>query len=213
MNFDPNAHLAATTRKVAFHDRDNKPASDVILSRTFDTGVDDIWDALTNSERLPRWFTNVTGDLQLNGRYHVEGNASGTITACEPQSHFALTWEFAGDTSWVEVNLDAVSSAQSRLTLTHTSHFSPHWDTYGPGATGVGWEMAFLGLALHIENPSAPKPDEMEFATSPDGKAFITGSSEAWGQAAIDAGTDPGVALAAARQTTAFYTGETIEPA
>ncbi len=100
MHFDHKSHLASATRKVAFQDRDNKPASDVTLSRTFETTVDDIWDALANPERLSRWFTNVTGDLQLNGRYHVEANASGTITECEPQSHFALTWEFAGDISW-----------------------------------------------------------------------------------------------------------------
>ena len=38
-----------------------------------------------------------------------------------------------------------------------------------PHAVGVGWEMAFLGLALHIADPSAPKPNEKEFAVSPEG--------------------------------------------
>ncbi len=73
---------------------------------------------------------------------------------------------------------------------------------------GVGWEMAALGLALHIAAPSALKPDELEFATSAEGRSFITGSSEGWAQAAIAAGTEPEVANAAAGRTTAFYTGE-----
>ena len=55
-------------------------------------------------------------------------------------------------------------------------------------------------------------PDEAALATSPDGKAFIAGSSERWAQAAVAAGTDPDAARAAARRTTAFYTGESAEP-
>ena len=56
-------------------------------------------------------------------------------------------------------------------------------------------------------------PDEAALATSPDGKAFIAGSSEGWAQAAVAAGMDPDAARAAARRTTAFYTGESAEPA
>ena len=99
------------------------------------------------------------------------------------------------------------------MSLTHTAILSEHWDTYGPGAVGVGWEMGLLGMELHLTQPSAPKPDPEEFAMSPDGKALLTGSSEAWAQAAIAAGADPDSARAAARRTTAFYTGEPDEPA
>ena len=210
MDFNPPTHLDATTRTVSPHEREGKPAAHVTLSRTFDTPIDDLWDAVTNPDRLPRWFTNVTGDLKLNGRYHVEGNASGTITKCEPQSHVGLTWEFAGDTSWVTLDLASESPIKTRLTLTHTSHLSPHWDIYGPGATGVGWELAFLGLALHIEFPDAAKPDEMEFVTSPKGIEFITGSSNGWAQADINAGTDPQKAQSVANNNTAFYTGQSV---
>lgn len=205
------SHLRALKRKVEYLERDGKPASDVSLSREFATPLEDLWDAVTNSERIPRWFASVSGELALGGRYQIEGNASGTITACEPLAHFALTWEFAGDVSWVEVRLSAAGSGNVQLSLTHTALLSPFWDQYGPGAVGVGWEMAFAGLALHLEQPDAPKPDEVEFATSADGKAFITGSSEGWAQASIAAGTDTESAHAAARSTTAFYTGEQAE--
>ena len=210
MIFEPQDHLQATDRRVTLLERDGQSASTVTLSRTFAATVDDLWDVVTNPDRIPLWFTNVTGDLQLNGQYQVQDNAGGTITACQPGSNFALTWEFGGDVSWVEVDFPSEAPDVARLTLTHTAHISPHWDTYGPGAVGVGWEMAFLGLALHIENPAEPKPDEMEFATSPEGIAFITGSSNGWAQAAIEAGTDPQTAQTAANQTTAFYTGVPI---
>ena len=65
-----------------------------------------------------------------------------------------------------------------------------------------------MGLAIHVAQPNEPKPDEAAFATSPDGKAFITGSSEKWVHASVAAGTGPEAAHATARRTTAFYTGE-----
>ena len=207
MEFDVQGHLAEVERSVAFLERDGQQASAVTLSRTYATTVDDLWDAVTNAERFPKWIAPVSGELELGGRYQMEGNAGGQITACERLSHYALTWEFAGDVSWVEVSITD-EGAGARVSLTHTAILSPHWDTYGPGAVGVGWEMATLGLAFHIADPDALNPDIEVFATSRDGRAFIAGSSERWAQAAVEAGTDAEVAGAAGRRTTAFYTGE-----
>ena len=208
MQFDVQSNLAATDRSVSSAERDGQPARAVILSRAYDTTVDDLWDAVTSADRIPRWFAPVSGDLELGGRYQIEGNAGGTVTDCEPPSHYALTWEFGGDTSWVEVSVSDEDPGRARLTLTHTALLSEHWDTFGPGAVGVGWEMAFLGIALHLAHPDAPRPNEEEFAGSPDGRAFILGSSEGWGRAATTAGEDPDTAAAAAKRTAAFYTGE-----
>ena len=129
------------------------------------------------------------------------------ITTCEPPKHLELTWEFDGDISWVEVRLSSEDAGRSRFKLTHTAHLSEHWEQYGPGAVGVGWELGLLGLSLHIESPNAPKLDETELCMSPQGKALFTDSCEAWGLAAIEAGEVSEKALAAARRTAAFYTG------
>ena len=208
MTFDVDSHLGATERTVSSLERDGQPARAVTLSRSYATTLEDLWDAVTNGERIPRWFLPVSGELEVGGRYQLEGNAGGVITACERPSHLALTWEFGGDVSWVEVRFSDDGAGHSRLSLTHTALLSEHWGEYGPGAVGVGWEAGLLGLALHVAQPAEPKMDEIAFATSPDGKAFITGSSEAWGQAAVAAGADPDGARAAAKRTTAFYTGE-----
>ena len=208
MQFDVDNNLAATDRSVSSLGRDGQPARTVTLSRAYATTVEDLWDAVTNAERIPRFFAPVSGDLELGGRYQIEGNAGGTIMECEPLSRYALTWEFGGDLSWVEARVSDDDAGGARLTITHTAHLSEHWDTFGPGAVGVGWEMGLLGLALHLARPDDPRPDVEAFAASPDGRAFIIGSSDGWGKAAVEAGEDPDVATASAKLTAAFYTGE-----
>ena len=150
MGFDFESHLGAVERSVSSLERDGLPAGAVTLARSYATTVEDLWDAVTNGERIPRWFLPVSGDLELGGRYQLEGNAGGVITACERPSHFALTWEFGEDTSWVEVRFSDDGVRRARLTLTHTAHLSEHWGEYGPGAVGVGWELALMGLAIHL---------------------------------------------------------------
>ena len=210
MNFDFEGHLGAMERSVSSQERDGRPARAVTLSRSYPTTVEDLWDAVTNGERIPRWFLPVSGELEPGGRYQLEGNAGGVITACEPLSRFAVTWEFGGDVSWVEVQCSDDGAGDVRLILTHTQHVSEHWDEYGPGAVGVGWELGLLGLAIHLAQPSAPMPDPDAFAVSPDGRAFISGSSEGWEIAAVAFGTDPAAARSRAGHTTAFYTGDAV---
>ena len=213
MEFDVEGQLGAAERSVSSLERDRKPARAVTLARGYATPVEDLWDAVTNRERIPRWFLPISGALERGGRYQLEGNAGGVITACHRPSHLGLTWEFGGDVSWVELRLSDEGAGRARLALTHTAHLSEHWGEYGPGAVGVGWEMGLLGLALHLAQPTAPKPDEAAFATSRDGRAFIAGCSAGWERAAVAAGADPDAARAAAGRTTAFYTGEPAEPA
>lgn len=207
MPFDIEHHLGAVERSVTALERDGKPARAVTLKRSYDTSIGDLWDALTNAERLPRWFLPVEGDLKLGGRYQLKGNAGGTIQECESPSRLALTWEMQGEVSWVEVNLAAVGEDRTRLTLIHTAHVSEFWSQFGPGAVGVGWELGLVGLALHVSDPQATF-DEAAFSASPEAKAFMTASSEAWGEAAIAGGDDPEAARRAARATADFYTGQ-----
>ena len=211
MLLDVAFHLDAVERSVVYRDRDGKAASEVIISRSYKTTVDDLWDALTNGHRIPRWFLPISGELELGGQFQFEGNAGGTITACEHLSYLTVTWEFGPHVSWVDARVSEDNASRARLNLVHTAYLSEQWDEFGAGATGVGWEMGLLGLALHIDLPEEPKLDAATFHTTPYGKALLTGSSEAWGKASVRGGTDAEAARAAARRTTAFYTGEVIE--
>ena len=210
MDLNVESHLNAVERTVSSLEREGQAARAVTLARSYATTVEDLWDAVTSAERIARWFVPVSGDLELGGRYQFEGNAGGTITHCERPSFVGVTWEFGGDVSWVEARLAQDGAGRARLALTHTALLSDHWAEFGPGAVGVGWEMGLLGMELHLTRPNEPKVDEATFHTTVDGKALLTESSEAWGQAAIAAGTDPEVAGDAARRTTAFYTGEPL---
>src|SRR5262245_3331108 len=149
MEIDVAKALGLVTRAVRNFDKDGKPASTVTLTRLYDTDVEDLWDALTSKERVPRWFLPVEGDLRPGGRYQLKGNAGGTITACTPPAHFAATWEFGGATSWIDVKV-ATEGSQARMTLEHTAIIEDHWTQFGPGAVGIGWDLAVTGLARHL---------------------------------------------------------------
>lgn len=209
MPFDLTAHINAMTRRVENLERDGKPAQVVIASCVYDTDAADLWDALTDAERLPRWFAPVSGDLKLGGRYQVEHNAGGTITECEPNRRIVMTWEFMGGTSWVTLTLTPEGS-RTRLELEHLAFVDPHWEKFGSGAVGVGWDLSFMGLARHLAEPEAEHPAEAAegWFASQEAKDMIRVTSEAWGRAEIDGGGDRDAALARAERTRKFFSGE-----
>ncbi len=208
MNFDAERQLGSAERSVAASERDGQPLRVVTLSRSYTASLGHLWNAVTRCERLTQWFLPVSGDLRPGGRYQLEGNAGGVITACERPWHLALTWEFGDDTSWLDICLSEDDTERARLEVAHAQHLSEHWSRYGPGASGIGWELTLLGLAFHLDRPSAPKPDAAAFAASRDGTAFIRGSGAGWERVAVACGKDPGEAKAAAGRAIAFYTGE-----
>jgi uncharacterized protein YndB with AHSA1/START domain len=183
-------------------------ARTVAISRAYDASVEDVWDAVTNPERIPRWFLPVSGELRVGGRYQLEGNAGGTIERCDPPHSFSATWEYGEEVSWIELRLTAEHENRTRFVLEHIAHVDDErWAQFGPGAVGVGWDLALRGLALHLESGNRVDPDEaMAWTATEEGKQFIARSSEAWGSASIAAGTDEAAAQGAAERTTAFYT-------
>lgn len=206
----PDDLIAGTTRSVTILERDGQPARGVTLERDYDTSADDVWDALTNPDRLNRWFAPVSGDFELGGRYAIEGNASGSITNCVPPFALSLTWEFGGGMSWVDVRVEQLADGRTHLTLCHICPVDDDfWPTYGPGAVGVGWDLGVAGLTLHLSDPAFERFDEVAFLTSDAGKAVVDDLSADWGRAAVESGDDVGHAREAASRTAAFYKGET----
>ncbi len=190
-----------------------KPARSVTGTRVFLTEVDDLWDALTNPERIPRWFLPVSGDLHIGGRYQLDGHAGGKITRCDSPKALDITWEYGNDTSWVRVRLEQ-NEKGTELFLEHVilkdADSESHWKKYGPGATGVGWELSFLALGYHLENEGAAiNPEEnAAWMESDNGKAFIRNSAKNWGVAHIASGESADIAHDMAEMTAKFYTGE-----
>ena len=98
---------------------------------------------------------------------------------------------------------------RTRFELEHVAHVTAErWAEFGPGATGVGWDLLLVGLGLHLASGQPVNPEEFQACSaSEEGGRFITLSSQAWCDASIAAGTDPEAAEAAAARTTAAYTG------
>ncbi|HKF18268.1 MAG TPA: SRPBCC family protein [Candidatus Dormibacteraeota bacterium] len=196
-------------RQVGSRVLDAGEARTVTVIRTYDAPIEDVWDACTNPERIPRWFLPISGELRVGGRYQLEGNAAGTIESCDPPQSFVSTWEYGGEVSWIELRLSRESDGRTRFELEHIAHVDDErWAQFGPGAVGVGWDLGLMGLATHLMSGKSVDPQEFAaWSASEEGKQFVSLSSLKWCDASVVAGTDRAEAQAAADRTTAFYTG------
>jgi uncharacterized protein YndB with AHSA1/START domain len=96
----------------------------VRMEDRFDTGIDDLWGALTEPGRLARWYGEVEGELALGGELRVRialaGERTGRVEACEPPRRLRLTMcdpdpqPGQPDQTLLEVQLTA-EGAQTRL--------------------------------------------------------------------------------------------------
>jgi uncharacterized protein YndB with AHSA1/START domain len=201
--------ISTVERRIGSRTLEAGEARTLTIARAYDTGVEDLWDACTNPERIARWFLPVSGEFKVGGRYSLEGNASGTIERCEPPRSVFATWEFNNMVSWIELTLTSEGEGRSRFSLEHIAHVDDQmWEQFGPGAVGIGWDLGVMGLSTHLETGAERPPIEEVFAwqTSAEGREFVAGLSAAWAEASIASGTDPDEARAAQERVTEAYT-------
>jgi uncharacterized protein YndB with AHSA1/START domain len=208
VKIDVTEQISAVRRTVGTRALEAGEAHVVTISQSYASTVEDVWDACTNPERIPRWLMPISGDLRLGGRYQLEGNAGGTIETCDPPNAFSATWEYGGGMSWIEVALTAEGD-RTRVTIEHIAHVEDAlWQQFGPGAVGIGWDMMILGLALHLPSGAANDPAEAAaWMASPEGVEFMTRSNDAWCEAHVASGEDAATARERAGRTLAAYTG------
>ena len=186
-------------------------ARTVRLGRDFDAPIEDVWDAITNLERIGRWFLPITADARIGGRYQLEGNAGGEILACERPERLKVTWEYGApadetNRSEVEIRLARIDDGRTRFELEHVAIVPDEfWDQFGPGAVGVGWDGGLLGLTLHLRHGQEAVGDPIAWQTSDEGRAFNRRSAAAWGEAQRAAGADDETVARAVAGTIAFY--------
>jgi uncharacterized protein YndB with AHSA1/START domain len=180
------------------------------LRRDYDAPIEDLWDAITNPDRISRWFLPISGDYRVGGRYQLEGNAGGDIVACERPNRLKVTWVYGqaaseADVSELELRLSSLTPETTRFELEHTAIVPEEmWSEYGPGAVGVGWDQGLLGLSLHLRGGSVSDPTAWQL--SAEGRDFATRSSGAWGDANRAAGADADAAARGVSNTITFYT-------
>jgi uncharacterized protein YndB with AHSA1/START domain len=135
--------------------------NDLVLTRTFQAPVDDVWASLTDSERTARWFGPWKGEAAPGGTIQVQMVQEEsqpwmdmTIDACEPPRRLALSsvGEYG---SW---HLDMVLVENDGVTeLRFTQHMT---DTDGVGEIGPGWEFYLDALVASRDGGPAPKFDD-----------------------------------------------------
>lgn len=207
MSSDPVATAGLTVREIRTGSRDGAPTKIAVARRTYPTDRADLWNALTDPERIPRWFLPVTGELKEGGRYQTEGNAGGVVERCQEPESFSVTWEFGPMVSYLTVNLTPTGDGTT-LELVHEAPVDPDlWARFGPGAVGVGWDLALLGLGWHVDSGAAVDPEAGQgYPLTPEGLAFVRTSAAGWADAAIADGDPEESARAGAENTVGFYT-------
>ncbi|MGC4943336.1 SRPBCC family protein [Kribbella sp. DT2] len=200
--------LNAVTRSLGSTTIPAGDARTVVLTRTYAADLEDVWDALTTADRLARWLLPVEGDLHLGGTYRLSDSTRGDILACEPPHLLRITWLYGEDVtpkniSEVEARLEP-DGPHTRLTLTHAAvDAEDFWAQYGPGATGVGWDLALLALHQHLAGtPFNPTTWE----STPEAQQAATHSSTTWGETAATTGTPSEQVTQWVEATTKFYT-------
>ncbi|GAA1491093.1 SRPBCC domain-containing protein [Brachybacterium sacelli] len=215
----PESQLTDVTRTVS----PAKNGNTVSLAQSFAVAPEELWSALTIGDHLGAWFGRASGEVVEGGRYELpDMETSGRVVAVDAPHRLLLTWEFGNSVSEMELLVTPEEADEgtggedtgprTRFTLRHTVPADAHWATFGPAATGCGWDGALYGLALHLEDPSAPLLAELgAFAASPEGAAFTRATADAWFTAHVASGADKKPARKASVRTAAFYLGEEPE--
>ncbi|SEG92026.1 Uncharacterized conserved protein YndB, AHSA1/START domain [Nonomuraea solani] len=179
---DIASQLQAIHREVGKKPIDGGEGVGVLLRRTYDAAIDDVWDAVTDPDRVKRWFLPLSGDLRAGGTFQLEGNAGGDILTCERPRLLKVT--FGGPASIVELRLTPGGDGATTLELEHTVPVEMAGSGAGALYVGPGWDGAFMGLDLFLRGEVVGDP--VAAANSLETQEFSKGSVHAW-TAAIEA--------------------------
>lgn len=207
---DVDHQINAVRRTVGDTVHDAGEARILTISQAYDTDQADLWDAVTNIERIPRWFLPISGDLTLGGTYQFEGHAGGKILTCNPPENFTATWEYGDNVSWIDVRVTSEGPDRARVVLEHIiAADDDNWREFGPGAVGIGWDSMLLGLTMHLDSGENIDPAfGQQWLATEDGRRFLRLSSEDWYTANVGNGADAPTARALADRCLKAYLGE-----
>ncbi|MEU6788391.1 SRPBCC family protein [Nonomuraea angiospora] len=184
----------------------------LLLRRTYDAAIEDVWNACTDPDRISRWLAPIDGDLRIGGTFQLKNNAGGEILRCEKPHLIKVTWTL-GAAMPTEVEVRLTPGGGTVLELEHAAPaeiVDEMARTYGPGATigiGVGWDLALLGLDLFLRGVTF---DPATWGDTPEAKEFGTAGCHDWGRAVQAAwGTGDDVLAAAVAFAVRHFAPET----
>jgi uncharacterized protein YndB with AHSA1/START domain len=180
-----------TTDMTTYHEPDPElrhrtiPAGDArvaVFTRTYETTIEDLWDACTNPERLWRWYVPVTGDLRVGGSFAQVNMGSGTILACDAPHLLKLS--LGGGVDEIELRLaPGAEDSTTTLELQHATTVDSH-DIGGQMfdaifCMGGGYYPRFLALDQHLRGTLPDDYDSTAFHLNPEMRPAIERGSAA----------------------------------
>ena len=208
MIIDIAKQIGAISREVSRQHTESGETVAVTLQRRYPADQADVWQAITDPDRVRRWFLPLTGDLREGGSFQLEGHAGGDILTCEPPRHLMVT--FGGETSIVDVLLSG-DGQQTLLKLTHSVPIELAGSGAGALYVGPGWDGALLGIALYLAGEAVGDP--VAAANSPEVQDFNVSSIKEWVAAIEASGTADADAIAAAQQASlAQFAPDLVRP-
>ncbi len=177
--------INATHREIGNHPVASGEGRSLLLRRTYDAPIEDVWSACTEPERISRWLAPIDGDLRLGGTFQLKDNAGGDVLRCEEPHLIKVTWVLGeGMPTEVEVRLANAEAGGTVLELEHSCPAEIVDElvrAYGPGGTigiGGGWDLTLLGLDLFLHSAGL---DPATWEDTPEAKEFAAQSCHAWG--------------------------------
>ena len=193
---DIATQLEAIDREVTRRPGPHGEEVSVQIRRTYDAAIADVWSALTDPDRMKRWFLPISGDLRAGGNFQLEGNAGGDIIACEPPHLLKVT--FGGPTSLVELRLSPETEDRTSLELEHTVPIEFAQSGAGSLFVGPGWDGGFVALGLYLRGEVSDDP--IAAANTLEGQELSKRSVDSWVAVVQASGTASVDEIAAARQ-------------
>jgi uncharacterized protein YndB with AHSA1/START domain len=169
-------HLDAVRRHVETREAGGGELVAVVMRRRYPAPPEDVWEALTDPDRLRRWFLPISGDLKEGGTFQLEGNAGGEIRSCEPPKRLLVT--YGSEISLVQVTLTADGDDGTLFELDHTVPIEMAGSTAGALWVGPGWDGAVAALGLFLTGVEADDPTAA--ASSAEGQELTRLSTHLW---------------------------------
>ncbi|MBM7784544.1 SRPBCC domain-containing protein [Tenggerimyces flavus] len=117
----------------------------------------EVWAALTDPDRLSRWFGTAKGDLREHGEWTVtfdNGSARGTVRECVPGERFVTSWHWdhePAERPAAEVSVTLTPQGDGTvLELRHTGA-----DEASAKGQGAGWYAHLEGLGHDLDGRAA----------------------------------------------------------
>ena len=132
----------------------------VRIERRYDTPAADLWSALTDPDRLARWYGQVEGDLRVGGEFglHLDGadlDSVGRVEECDPPHHLLVTTHETdesrrrgrGGEPFVQATEASLRPEGESTTLVLEIRGLP---LSAVGAYGAGWQIHAESLAAYL---------------------------------------------------------------